>query len=482
RQNNLKNITVTIPHRKITVVTGLSGSGKSSLAFDTLYAEGQRRYVESLSTYTRQFLDKMPKPEVEHVENIPPSIALEQKNGVLNSRSSVGTQTEILDYMRVLFARIGRTRCVDCGGPVEKLDAARFLAWALDRLPGRRALILAPAPLPSAPEAPTKKKSRSAAKPKLELDIPQWLKSFREQGFRRVYWENSENPVLDLDDLEQPDFPKIPVSAVRSGKIFIVIDRLTGAEARSRLADSIDQALAIGRGKVVFSDPDCWKAFERGHACVECGRAHRLPDPNLFSFNSPIGACARCSGFGHTLELDEALVVPDPSKTLKNGAIDPLSKPSMSDSQKELFRFCERNGISVGKRYRELTPAQRKLIWDGDEKFGIRACFEGLKKWKYKLHVRVFIRRYQTQSLCPDCLGARLQPEALAVHIGGRSIAEAQKIAITDLYHWFQALELSPSERKIAGEALFQVDKRLHFLDEVGVGYLTLGRLTRTLS
>jgi excinuclease ABC subunit A len=534
RQNNLKNVSVEFPSRKISVVTGLSGSGKSSLVFDTLYAEGQRRYVESLSTYTRQFLDKMPKPDLDGIQNIPPAIALEQKNSVVNSRSTVGTQTEIVDYLRVLFAKVGRTHCLDCGSPVRKLDAQRLLDWSVGWLPSRKALIVAPVGGSSEDEEGESKKTKKGAKAKkatakktkagpakgkkpaagtTPLSLFQVLK---EQGFKRVLWRPGSGPgtgkaakasavheplVLDLEELGTPEFPKVADDAVAKGELFVVADRLRitppekgedlDRDTRGRLLDSIDQALSIGRGKIAFFDMDTpesdgWHVFETRFACTKCGREHRPPEPHLFSFNSPLGACERCSGFGFTLDLDESLVVPDPSKTLKNGAIDPLSKPSHSDWQSDMFRFAERHGISIGKRYRELTPAQRKLLWEGDpndDTFpGIIGCFEELKRYKYKLHVRVFVRRYQNQTLCPVCHGSRLKPDAMAVTVGGKNIRQVMESSIIDSVAWFKSIEFTPEEHKIAHEVFTQVQRRMEFLDEVGVGYLTLSRLAKTLS
>jgi excinuclease ABC subunit A len=436
RQNNLKNVTAEFPFKKITVVTGLSGSGKSSLVFDTLYAEGQRRYVESLSTYTRQFLDKMPKPWVEKVENIPPAIALEQKNHVVNSRSTVGTQTEIVDYLRVLYAKIGKTRCLKCSGDVRSIGPQTIFEWALEWAPGKKLLVLAPlSPATAAPAEPKKKPKGAPKKKKAPaLSALQALdplfRTLREQGFLRLQWAPAKGePVLIDLEKQEPLPPGLTVDAYERGELSVVVDRLRLArgeldpENRARLLDSIEQALAIGRGRVLFRDTEGdSKLFDSRFACLDCGTEHRIPEVNLFSFNSPVGACPRCSGFGHVLELDENLVVPDPSNTLKNGAIDPLSKPSFSEWQKDFFRFCERQGISIGKRYRELTPTQKKVLWEGaagDSTFpGIRGCFEDLKRYKYKLHVRVFIRRYQNQSLCPECHGARLRPEALCVRVG----------------------------------------------------------------
>jgi excinuclease ABC subunit A len=490
------------------VVTGLSGSGKSSLVFDTLYAEGQRRYVESLSTYTRQFLEKMPKPDLDGIENIPPAIALEQKNHVVNSRSTVGTQTETVDYLRLLFAKIGKTQCIDCGGEVKRLNSQSILDWSAAWLLNRKALIVAPIAndhreslnLKSKSKSKTKSKAKAAspktAKDKLKSTSPTVTGSLfqilKEQGFQRILIKSKSNR-FDVLDLEDP----IPEGLKIDGcEVFVVVDRLRitdtpDVDTRGRLLDSIDQALAIGHGQLGFYDlsedaQQKWQLFDNRFACFTCGKEHRLPEPHLFSFNSPLGACAKCSGFGFTLDLDESLVVPDPSNTLKNGAIDPLSKPSNAEWQKDLFRFAERQGISIGKRYRELTASEKKLLWHGDPKDptfpGIIACFEELKRWKYKLHIRVFVRRYQSQTLCTDCKGARLKPEALAVKIVGKSISEILETSVDDTLHWIRSILLTPNERKIAQEVFSQVERRLSFLQEVGVGYLTLSRLAKTLS
>ncbi|MBL7714639.1 MAG: excinuclease ABC subunit UvrA [Bdellovibrionales bacterium] len=505
RQNNLKNVSVEFPFRKLTVITGLSGSGKSSLAFDTLYAEGQRRYVESLSTYTRQFLEKMPKPDLDGVENVPPAIALEQRNHVVNSRSTVGTQTELVDYLRLMFAKVGQTFCTKCGSEVRDINPTEILDWALRNAPGRKILVLAPIRLlESEPaDAPAKKtakakKTKATGKAKAPglPTVESFIEVLKGQGFRRMAWKKSEElEVLDLDEplaMKQAKFEK----AVRDQTLFIVADRMrlssdVSAETRARLNDTIAQALAAGRGRVSFYDLDqlgekAWKHFDSRYACLECGTEHRRPEPNLFSFNSPIGACPRCSGFGFNLELDEALVVPDPTKTLKNGAIDPFSKPSFADWQRDLFRFAERQGISIGKRYRDLTDVQKNLLWRGDPKDptfpGILACFEEMKKWKYKLHIRVFIRRYQSQSLCEDCKGARITKDALAVKIGGLNLPEVLNLPVQESLAWLKGLNLTATQKKTAHEILSQSERRLSFLEEVGVGYLTLARLAKTLS
>ncbi len=505
RQNNLKNFSVEFPAKKITVVTGLSGSGKSSLVFDTLYAEGQRRYIESLSTYTRQFLEKMPKPEIESVENIPPSIALEQKNHVLNSRSTVGTQTEAIDYLRVLFSKVGKTLCLDCGIEVKKLDPQQILDWAAQWTINKRVLLCAPLQANSPDGSHSEKKARTKkAKRSTSGSLRSWFELLREQGYRRLVYRDPQDQALqmDLNDLGSPEFPSLPDESIHSGRIFVVIDRLKitssgpDAETLTRMSDSISQCLLLGQGRISFvslpespaQDPAEWKSFDQRFACIQCAREYRVPEPHLFSFNSPMGACSKCSGFGFTLELDESLIVPDASKTIKNGAIDPFSKPSFSDWQKDLFRFCERQGISIGKRYRELTAKERALIWNGapgDKTFsGIYACFEEMKRWKYKLHIRVFIRRYQTQLLCTECKGARLKPEALAVRVGGKNLPQVLDLALEDSLRWIRELpsQWTSNEAKISAEIYQQVERRLSFLEEVGVGYLTLSRLTKTLS
>lgn len=471
RQNNLKNITVEIPARKITVITGVSGSGKSSLAFDTLYAEGSRRFIESLSTYTRQFLEKMPKPDVDSVENIPPAIALEQRNHVINSRSTVGTQTEILDYLRLFFAKIGKTYCLNCGGSVNKISSQNILEWAQTWVVGKKILVLAPLLAP------------------LKLDVSaSFFQILKEQGFTRIFLEGK---IFNLEDLTPKELKKL---ATQGGDLQVILDRLKISsqadlkETRTRLLDSIHQAITLGKGKMSFYDLGTKekKSFDSAFACIQCGRVHPLPEPHLFSFNNPLGACPKCSGFGFTLDLDETRVVPEPTRTLKNGAIDPFSKPSLADWQEELFRFAEKHGISIGKRYSELTPAQKKLLWEGDPKdksfMGILQCFEELKKQKYKLHIRVFIRRYQTQNLCPHCHGARIKPEALGVKIGGKNFAEISSCTLEQMLEWFGNLKQTVQEKQATTEIFSQVLRRLEFLNEVGVGYLTLSRLTKTLS
>lgn len=473
RQNNLRGGTVEFPLRQMSVITGPSGSGKSSLAFDTLYAEGQRRYIESLSTYTRQFLEKMPKPEVGHVANIPPAIALEQRNSVVNSRSTVGTQTEILDYLRILLAKLGETHCLRCDSIVSQVNAETVYQFATKYFLGKKSAVLAPL-------------AEETLKPQALMEI------LREQGFQRVLWKSEKKDgsrVFDLDDLGT--VPK----DLKKGRWYIVLDRfvlskasLLEEETRTRMMEAIEQAIRIGNDAVALIHLETFdmKSFECKFACVECGTEAPLPTPQLLSFNSPVGACNHCNGFGHTLDLDESLVVPDPAKTLKNGAIDPFTKPSMTDWQVEMFRFAEKHDISIGRRYRELTQEQRELLWEGHPKdktfMGIRKCFEFLARKKYKIHVRVFVRRYQSQSLCNVCHGARVNPHALHLFFKKHNLHDLTQMTVTEALRFFEAWKLTPAEAHMAEEIASQVLKRLRFLEAVGVGYLTLERLTKTLS
>ncbi len=473
KTNCLKNIDVDIPQKKFTVVTGVSGSGKSSLVFDTLFAEGQRRYVESLSTYTRQFLEKMPKPDIESIENICPSIALEQKNHINNSRSTVATMSEIYDYLRLLFSKIGRTFCTKCGAPVLE-HSSETVAREIEKLkPDARFYVLAPIPAISKKEWP---------------DTRKFLMS---SGFERIALSNDQQDlVLELSEVE-----KIPTKV---STVALVIDRMARPEkpvTDARLRDALDQAFGQGNGKltigVVEDSNSRWRMlnFSNAFSCDACGTTHRKPEPQFFSFNSPLGACSDCSGFGFNLELDEDLVVPEKRKTLKNGAVDPFTKPAYQEWHHDLIKFCEKHKIPVGKRYEDLTQEQKNLIWNGDgakKGFpGINGCFEELKAWKYKLYVRVFIRRYQTQRMCNSCKGSRLGPQSLSVFLPTepkKNIAEVVSLPIIDADRFFSEMNLNSYDQKVAEDVLKQIRGRLSFLKNVGVGYLTLGRLAKTLS
>ncbi|MGE4232715.1 MAG: excinuclease ABC subunit UvrA [Bacteriovoracia bacterium] len=471
RTNNLKNIDLEIPLKKFTVVTGVSGSGKSSLAFETLYAEGQRRYLESLSTYARQFLEKMPKPDIDSLQNIPPAVALEQKNHINNSRSTVATMCEVYDYLRLLFAKIGKTFCSNCNRLVEKDSADTVLKFIQDQQ-NKKLYVLSPLQF-------TKETFQDSRKALIK------------SGFDRVLLskKKGEPELTELTILTE--YPK-------NTTCYLVIDRLSVSQETSRLYEALENAFEHGLGKMTIAFVEDWSFhnFSNQFRCDRCDINYQEPEPQFFSFNSPLGACPGCNGFGYNLELDEALVVPDPKKTLRNGAVDPFTKPAYVGWHEDLIEFCEKHKINTGKRYEELTPSEKDLIWNGDPKGkkkdfqGIRGCFEELGEWKYKLHVRVFIRRFQSQFLCQECKGSRLRKEVKAVLIGtteqskenAKNIQEILSMSVEDANRYFQNLKLNVTEKKISEDVLKQILGRLIFLDQVGVGYLTLQRLSKTLS
>ena len=515
RQNNLKNVSLGIPLKALTVITGVSGSGKSSLAFDTLYAEGSRRYMESLSTYARQFLEQIPRPEMDTIHNLPPAIALEQRNSITSSRTTVADLTEIYDYFRLLFAAIGWQHCHACGHDTVEINSADTIAQRVLNLPSNtRLYLLAPLKADSPvlsfipeseelaeseaeddeefeePEAektesekPKKKRPSKKAKPTPSAASFPGQRLFQ-QGFQRILVDGE---IIDLSSVEgQVFFPE-------TQECFILIDRIvTGdslAEERSRLTESLESALAHGNGVVELRSPDgkLRMVGSHGYSCSECGAAHIPANAALFSSNSPLGACAVCSGFGETLELDEELIIPDPGKTLRDGAVDPLAKPSHKDWEKEMLLAMDRKGIKSSTRYRDLNAQAKKWLWDGYDDFpGLKGYFETLKQWRYKLHVRVFIRRYQTQRTCSSCGGSRLSEAPLRFKIGhgshAKSIAEVLELTVADSHHWMRHLELTEQEAKRAREVLRQINDRLEFLESVGVAYLKLNRRGNSLS
>jgi excinuclease ABC subunit A len=473
KQNNLKNIDVEIPQRKLTVITGLSGSGKSTLAFETLYAEGQRRYVESLSTYTRQFLEKMPKPELDSIENIPPAIALEQRNTVMNSRSTVATQTEMLDYLRLFFSKVGTLKCKVCGEIVIDITPIQLHKVMLARGVGKKFALLAPLAFSS--------DSKSKSKTFLES----YFAILSEQGFRRVFWSKQK---IWADLAEAPPKGLTP-EALYNGELFLLMDRFNftpfktvsdlDKDTLSRYSDSLDQALKYGHEKVIYLDLDSldFKVFQTGFACLECGTNYPKPSPNLFSFNSPIGACTRCNGFGFTLDLDEKKIIPNPNTPLDDGCIDPLDKPSARDEYRNFIKNCQKKGIRPSQSYANLTAVQKKFVW-GE----IEDHFKDLETQRYKFHVRIFIRRYQSPSVCSVCHGSRLKPEALQIKVRENNISDILSLAISDVRDWFVNFKATPMEKEFLKDLYPQIIKRLDFLCRVGVPYLTLNRQTRTLS
>jgi excinuclease ABC subunit A len=456
RQNNLKNISLEIPHDRLTVVTGVSGSGKSSLAFDTLFAEGQWRYIESLSTYARMFLERIDRPDVDRVEQIRPAVALEQKNPVRTARSTVGTATEIYDYLRLLYAKIGRVHCPACGAPAASHSAASIADALLGEHAGARALVTFPLPVP-------------AGTPTAEL----WA-SLTRRGFARV---RLDDRLVELADT--------PPETLAASEIEVVLDRVVLAPAgRARLVDSVETALREGGGRLaieVVGGPR--RVFSEAFRCGGCGAALERPQPLLFSFNHPLGACAECKGFGNVLRYDEALVVPDATRSLAQGCVEPWTHPSGTWYQRQLLKAARRAGVDVERPWQALDARERAFVYEGDGKFpGINGFFEEIESYRYKLHVRVFLSRYRTQSRCPVCAGARLKPTALAVRVAGLTIAEFTALTIERAAGVLTDLALTAWEAAVAREILKQLGAKLDFLLRVGLGYLTLARQTRTLS
>jgi excinuclease ABC subunit A len=455
RQNNLKNISLEIPHDRLTVVTGVSGSGKSSLAFDTLFAEGQWRYIESLSTYARMFLDRVDRPDVDRIEHVRPAVALEQKNPVRTARSTVGTATEVYDYLRLLYAKIGRVHCPQCGSPAVSHSADSIADTLLAEHDGARALVTFPLPVP-------------AGQPPAEV----WAALTR-RGFARVLVDGA---VHDL---------AAPPPAALDGALAVVLDRLVlGAGHRARLVESIESALREGGGQLAVELVEGGRrVFAEAFRCGRCGTPLERPQPLLFSFNHPLGACAECKGFGNVLKYDEGLVVPDRTLSLGGGAVEPWTHPSGRWYQRELLKAARRSGVDPTRPWDQLDARERAFVYEGDGRFpGINGFFEEIESYRYKLHVRVFLSRYRSQSPCPVCRGARLKPPALAVWIAGLTIAEFTALTIEDAAGLLGDLKLTAWEAAVGREILRQLTAKLTFLLRVGLGYLTLARQTRSLS
>jgi len=470
RQHNLKGFDLEIPRRTFTVITGPSGSGKSSLAFDTIYAEGQRRYVESLSAYARQFLERMEKPNVDSIDGLSPAVAIEQKNPTKTSRSTVGTATEIYDYLRLLWARIGRTFCPLCGREMRP-DTVQSATDTILGLPaGVRFFVAFPIVL----------------SPEVTHDVV--VENLRAQGFVRVAVDGE---IKHLDDLMTE-----AVDITFARQVLVVVDRLTvGDEARGRLPDAIGTAFREGDGDcvILFTEPvktpltpkpSKTLRFTERYECANDGTRAPAPTPQLFSFNSPRGACKRCNGFGATLEYDETLIVPYPTRSLKDGAIDPWTKPRYDNKRRALAEFAKREGISMDTAWQKLPVATRhKLLHAKVRGYkGIFPFLVDLEEKKYKQYIRVFLRQYQTAQECPDCHGTKLQPEALRVCVATRTIADVSELPVDRLLEWLETLELTPFEQQVAAHILKEARDRVQFLCDVGLNYLTMHRATRTLS
>jgi excinuclease ABC subunit A len=489
RVHNLKNIDFEVRHNTLTVVTGVSGSGKSSLAFDTIYAEGQRRYVESLSAYARQFLERIEKPDADSIDGIAPAVAIRQKNTTRNPRSTVATATEIYDYLRLLFARVGRTYCVSCGREVKKdtVDEIADAVLALD--PETRVQVVFPLqPAVTIAQEVEKKAARgrkSAKKgatpdPGLTDQLKARLFDLRKAGFNRLYQAgqvfefSTPESLLDIR-FDQP--------------VFMLVDRLAvSAESRSRIVDAVETAYREA-GEVIFDlpphgdQPARQLRFAQRFECKNCNRRYEEPEPRLFSFNNPYGACPRCQGFGNTIDFDLDLVIPDKTKSLGEGAVDPWNKPKYRPVFTDMKRFAKQEGIALDVPWAELGAAEQELILDGDGKFlGVRGFFQYLERKKYKLHIRVFLSRYRGYSTCPECRGTRLRLEARQVKINGKNICDVCAMTVEDAAKFFAGVELSAEEADIAERLLQEIRERLRFLNDVGLEYLTLDRLSSTLS
>jgi excinuclease ABC subunit A len=505
RTHNLKNIDLALPLGQLIIVTGVSGSGKSSLAFDTIYAEGQRRYVSSLSAYARQFLERMEKPDVDRIEGICPAIAIRQKNSIRNPRSTVGTTTEIHDYLRLLFARVGRTFCRQCGQEVVR-DTAEIVARHLGGLPeGTRLLIGFDMPVmdpggvhESTDAEPDEEDSdsgqgigdsglgiRNAAPTLASLTFT--LNELRRKGFHRLYVNGRTVTIDDITPAELRD----------QSTLRVIIDRIKlEGDMRGRLTDSIEMAYREAGG-TAFAMEDNLGAlgatsvasakthvFSERFECQNCNLTYEAPQPRLFSFNNPFGACPTCHGFGNIIELDLDLVVPDPSKSVQQGAIEPWTKTHYRAQLAELKRAAKPAGVSMDIPWRDLNDEEKRFIVEGDGKAydGIRGFFRWLERKKYKVHVRVFLSRYRGYLTCPDCGGARLRREARDVRVGGRTIDQVSSDTVREAQQFLDALQLTEKELAIGDKVLKEIQKRLQFLSDVGLDYLTLDRLSSTLS
>ena len=484
RVHNLKNISVEVPHNAITVVTGVSGSGKSSLAFDTIYAEGQRRYVESLSAYARQFLERMEKPDVDEISGIAPAVAIRQKNSTRNPRSTVATATEIYDYLRLLFARCGQTFCTKCGTEVRRDNPEAIAGKILSLAPGRRFYALYELRIAQEqPAAGRRGGKKKPAAPSQEA-LRDALSAIQKRGFNRLYQDGRLHEFSSPETLLDVDFAR---------PVYVVVDRLAvSPESRARLVDSIEICYREAGGEAILEfvpdaagNPAERLVFNERFECKNDGTLYQEPEPRLFSFNNPYGACPRCQGFGNTIDFDLNLVVPDPSKSLDEGAIEPWSKPRYKALFQELKKWARAQDIPTNIAWRHLTADQRKLILEGDPENdfdGVKGFFTWLERKKYKLHVRVFLSRYRGYATCPECGGTRLRAEARAVRVAGRSITEICALTVKEARTFFGGLHLTEAQTKIADKIFEEVRSRLQFLDEVGLDYLSLDRLTSTLS
>ncbi|MGH9583239.1 MAG: excinuclease ABC subunit UvrA, partial [Bryobacteraceae bacterium] len=451
RVHNLKNIDVDIPHNQLTVVTGVSGSGKSSLVFDTIYAEGQRRYVESLSAYARQFLERMEKPDVDEILGIAPPIAIRQKNQTRNPRSTVATATEVYDFMRLLWARAGRTYCPNDGTRIQRDTVDQVAETMLAEAEGSRWYALFPARAKG--DAPATNDAQHLRDRLFEL---------RQKGFNRLFQNGQTFEFSTPESLLEIDF---------ASPLYVLADRLAiRRDLHQRIVDTVEICYRES-GEVFFEQAGIAEPtrlhFSEAFACKTCGLIAAPPEPALFSFNSPIGACPACQGFGNTIDYDLDLIVPDLTLSLDEGAVDPWSKPQYAWYYDEEFEPKSRGKARLTVPYAELRREEKEFVRKHVYRF-----FREVEKKKYKVHVRVFISRYRAYTECPACWGARLRPEALLVKIGGCDIAQVSHMTLARAYEFFQQAELSPEESQIAERVLEEIRQRCKFLNDVGLDYL----------
>ncbi len=505
RTHNLKNISLDLPHNRLTVVTGVSGSGKSSLVFDTLYAEGQRRYVQSLSTYARLFLERMDRPDVDAISEIPPALALRQKNAIKNARSTVGTVTEISDYLRLLFATLGRTICPRCGGEVTR-DTVESAAARVLAEPGAHLFL--------APFAPGSRSTAAACE------------FLAQNGYHRLFVGGEVVETAELlaratngsanavggggsisggrESGSSAHSASSPSSAAANGALMVVIDRVANdaAGAEGRVREALEKAFYLGGGRAralgVVREDGRMRAvsetdFDRRFNCSHCGTLFPEPMPALFSANSPIGACPQCEGFGRTVELDLDKVIPDPGLSLRQGLIAPWRTPAYREMKDWMLKCARRAHVRAAVPFRDMTDAERAWLLDGEPRDGarerdwerwpgVRGFFRWLEGRRYKTHVRILLARYRRFVPCPTCGGTKLKPEALNVRVEGMTIADVGRFAVRELKQWVEALARKPQARERAGVVLRELRGRVGYLDEVGLGYLTVERQARTLS
>jgi excinuclease ABC subunit A len=456
REHNLKNLSLEIPRNKLVVFTGVSGSGKSSLVFDTIYAEGQRRYVESLSSYARQFLERMNKPDVDLIQGISPAVAIEQKKGSRNPRSTVGTTTEVYDYLRLLWARIGKTICFQCGKEVKKDDTGTVSNWLEKKPDGKKFYLGFPL------------FEHEGHSVKEEID------SIKKRGFFRIFYKG------ELIDLNEEEF--LPKD--KKG-INIVVERFKNSKVkvRERLSDTIEVTFKEGEERLIIINAETGriKEFNKYYEC--CGIRYEEPEPRFFSFNNPFGACPVCQGFSKTIGIEMNLVVPDPNLSIMDGAIAPFRSAKYSSNMRSLVQNAKTYNIPLNIPFKRLSEEQVKLIKDGFGSYkGINRFFEELESKTYKMHIRVLLSRYRGYTICSACKGSRLRREALQVKIGRKSIYDIVQLPIDKSLKFFNELKLSEYEQEVADRILKEIIKRLTFLNNVGIGYLTMDRLSSTLS